>query len=329
MFASLRAHLSGLIDYAGLFPPAALPLEAALRNYVQYRSEPEAWMLGRFICPVARLEELALLVRELAPSGPPLALSVLAGKGDSLAETYHSLNNELKAVVAFQASHDARLKVEALEIRLPAAALPGDKPDLTGGFFLMAGELIESQVRDFVTPFFEVPLGAGWRERVPRVLDGLALATLGGGIKGQIFCHPGGVKLRCGGLEASAFPSPEQVAFVITQCRERAIALKATAGLHHPMRRFDPGLRTHMHGFINVFGAAVLAHARKLSEEQVRQVVEDEDPTHFVFDDDGFRCNDFHATTAEVAAAREHAAVSFGSCSFDEPRDDLRALGWL
>jgi len=66
-----------------------------------------------------------------------------------------------------------------------------------------------------------------------------------------------------------------------------------------------------------------------LKEEQVRLIVEDEDAGHFLFDDEGFRWKDLRATTAEIVAARQHAVISFGSCSFDEPRDDLRNLGLL
>jgi hypothetical protein len=137
-----------------------------------------------------------------------------------------------------------------------------------------------------------------------------------------------GFKLRCGGLHASSVPSSEDVAFVIIACRVCRVPLKFTAGLHHPMRHFDAGLKTHMHGFINVFGAGVLAHARHLNEDQVRAIIEDEDPQDFIFEDDGFRWKDWRATTEEIVAARREV-VSFGSCNFDEPREDLRKLGWL
>jgi hypothetical protein len=136
-----------------------------------------------------------------------------------------------------------------------------------------------------------------------------------------------GVKLRCGGLEAAAFPSPEQVAAVIVACRDNGLALKFTAGLHHPLRHFDRGIQTKMHGFLNVFGAGVLAHALKLTEGQVREIVEDEDASDFGFDEIGFGWKQYHAMTEEVAAARCHFVLSFGSCSFDEPRDDLQAMG--
>ena len=135
-------------------------------------------------------------------------------------------------------------------------------------------------------------------------------------------------KLRCGGLEASAFPSPEQVAFVIVACRDAGVPLKFTAGLHHPLRHFNAEAQTKMHGFINLFVAGVLAHARKLSEQQIQTIIEEEDAADFRFDDRGLRWKDWSADLEEIGAARTRV-LSFGSCSFDEPRDDLRKLGWL
>src|SRR5437868_3433140 len=48
---SAEALLTHLIDYAGLFPPAALPMADAVRNYASYRDGESAWMLGRFVVP--------------------------------------------------------------------------------------------------------------------------------------------------------------------------------------------------------------------------------------------------------------------------------------
>jgi hypothetical protein len=173
-----------------------------------------------------------------------------------------------------------------------------------------------------VVPFFECGLGPEHRASLPPFLTALAesTATLG---------HPAGFKLRCGGLEASAFPSVEQVAFTLCACRDAGVPLKCTAGLHHPVRRFDAGLGTHMHGFLNVFLAGVLGHARRLGEEQFRAILAEEAAEHFAFDEQGCRWRDFRVSIEEIRAARQNGIISFGSCSFDEPRDDLRAMGWL
>src|SRR5437660_944326 len=122
MDASLRALLTGLIDYAGLFPPAGLPLDEATRNYAVYRAGPEHWMLGRFICPAARLPELDPFLDELSRTGLPLALAAL-GRGANDTRTWHeALRQDVGAISAFRSRHGDRVQVEVLEVRLPLAA---------------------------------------------------------------------------------------------------------------------------------------------------------------------------------------------------------------
>ena len=60
MVQSMRALLANLIDYAGLYPPAALPLPEVIANYERYLLSPEAWMLNRLVLPIERLSEVSL-----------------------------------------------------------------------------------------------------------------------------------------------------------------------------------------------------------------------------------------------------------------------------
>jgi hypothetical protein len=326
MVASLRALLAGVIDYAGLFPPAKLPLDEAIRNYVRYRQEPESWMLGRFICPVGRLGDLAQFQPELFQADTPIALSVLVQGGNTMKAYVTGLQADLETIGSFQNRPGSGMDIDVLEVRFPEDVVRWQPADINAPLVLGASVVIETQCQAAVTPYYEVNLGPDWRASWA-VIAGIARDNKEA--YGREHCRPAGFKLRCGGLEASAFPSPEQVAFTIVACRDAGIALKFTAGLHHPIRRFDPGIQTHMHGFLNVFGAGVLAHARQLAEEQVRQIIEDEDPGNFAFSQEEFRWKDLRATTEEIVTARKMAVISFGSCSFDEPRDDLRALGLL
>ena len=79
MSSSLQALLFGLIDYAGLFPPAKLPLDKALKHYAKSRRLDDRWMLGRFLIPAARLGELAEF-DALFPANDPFQFAVL-GRG--------------------------------------------------------------------------------------------------------------------------------------------------------------------------------------------------------------------------------------------------------
>ena len=135
-------------------------------------------------------------------------------------------------------------------------------------------------------------------------------------------------KLRTGGTEAAAFPTAGQLADALLAARDAGVALKFTAGLHHPLRHFDEGLGTRMHGFLNVFAAVILAREHRLDAVEVPDILEDEDAASFRFEADGFAWRDRRVPTDALAAHRKFV-TSFGSCSFDEPRDDLRRLGLM
>ena len=80
--------------------------------------------------------------------------------------------------------------------------------------------------------------------------------------------------------------------------------------------------------FLNVLGAGVLAAEHVWDVQQTAAMLEDEDPGSFVFADDGFAWRDWKIATERIQFGRK-MITSFGSCSFDEPRDDLRALNLL
>jgi hypothetical protein len=318
MSPSLRALLAGVVDYAGLFPPAKLPLGEAVGRYARYRAGPDAWMLGRFVCPAARLPELDPLLGEHFRAGEPFAVSALGRGGDTAPEFLAGLRADLNDVSAFRHRHGARVAVEVLEVRLPPELVrPGATEALAGQILAGVGRVPDADTLQF---FFEVPPGPGWGEGVQLLLRQLGEADLG---------RPAGFKLRTGGLEASAFPLAGPIAHALCACRDAGVPFKATAGLHHPFPRFDAAVQATMHGFVNVFAAGVLARTARLGEEEVRAVVEDAEPGHFAFAEDGLRWGGRHARPEEIAAARREAVLSFGSCSFEEPRDDLRALGWM
>jgi hypothetical protein len=52
------AALAGLIDHAPLFPPASMTMADALAEDARVRTGAEAWLVGRFVVPLTRLDEL-------------------------------------------------------------------------------------------------------------------------------------------------------------------------------------------------------------------------------------------------------------------------------
>jgi hypothetical protein len=94
------------------------------------------------------------------------------------------------------------------------------------------------------------------------------------------------------------------------------------------VRLFHESVETEMHGFLNVLGAGVLALEHNWNEREITRMLEDEEPGSFSFTDDYFCWREWDIATGRIRAHRD-LATSLGSCSFDEPRDDLRALKLL
>ena len=98
--------------------------------------------------------------------------------------------------------------------------------------------------------------------------------------------------------------------------------------MHHPIRKYREEVKTKMHGFLNVLGAAVLAAEHKWDAQQTAAMLDDEDAKSFSFDDEFFGWREWKINIKRLRDRRKFI-TSFGSCSFDEPREDLRTLNLL
>jgi hypothetical protein len=138
-------------------------------------------------------------------------------------------------------------------------------------------------------------------------------------------------KMRTGGETADKFPDAESVIDFIRRCAAANVPFKATAGLHHPLRSlhrltYQPeSPSTMMHGFVNVFLAAAFLRTG-MSAIFAMQLLEEQSPEAFRFHSEAIEWREHKLTRDEITATRREFAVSFGSCSFMEPVDDLKFL---
>jgi hypothetical protein len=144
----------------------------------------------------------------------------------------------------------------------------------------------------------------------------------------------GRAKVRTGGLVPEAFPAPADLVRFLYRCAKARVPFKATAGLHHPIRSmqrctYEPDSPVAlMHGFVNVFlAASLLWHGARAGDAVA--TLEEESPGEFRFDDEGVAWHGHRLSVDQLREARERFAMSFGSCSFEEPTGDLQRLGWL
>lgn len=294
---SVRALLEGLIDYAGLFPPAGLGMPDAVRNYLEYAAGPQAWMLGRFIVSVSRLAEFEDALRGIRPTGSvsdrPVELSVLAG--DDVAQDACSIE-EFNRMFAGEAV------IRAVETK-------------AGSVFQVKAST--QQLPEGVEVYVKVPV-CGW---LPALLDAIP--------RPRAYA-----KIRTGGIMPEAFPPSASLARFMELCHARNLAFKATAGLHHALRSVHPltcepgSPRGTMHGFLNVFLAAAWIR-NGIEHEDALAILGETDAAAFAFDDAGVRWREQRLTSEQIAETRRGFAVSFGSCSFTGPIADLKAVGLL
>jgi hypothetical protein len=294
---ALHALVAGAVDYAGLFPPAGLPMTSAVARYAEYRAGTDAWALGRFVVPTARLAELECAAEEAAPKAPhePWHLSALVGANAA---------EDLRSLGEFNCRHAAP----------GAVALSADVVEAKAET-VEAVERLLSAVPRWAQAYVEVPLAEDPRPLVDAIVR-----------------HGGRAKMRTGGTTPEAFPTAAQILRFIRACTDARVPFKATAGLHHPLRaeyrltyeRDSP--HGTMFGYLNVFLTAVLLR-HGLSGPDALALLEERSPAAFRFSPDAVEWRGHRADRPAIEQARREGIVAFGSCSFTEPVEELRAIG--
>lgn len=287
----VKALLEGLIDYAGLFPPAGLSMETSVRNYARYLASDDRFALGRFIVPVSRLEELA---REQArvPHPDEWHLSALAGT-DAAAD--------FARVERFNRTHAGRAVVDAVELKVT-----------TSDDVARVGSRDRS-----IDVYVEIPASGEPHELLASIAAaGLRAKIRTGGVTPDAFPPAAHVVRFISGCRQLELPF------------KATAGLHHPLRCVRPLT-YERGSETGaMHGFMNVFlAAALIDHGEEA--RHVEELLDESDSATFRIEDDVIHWRELSLTTDQMAVTRNRFATSFGSCSFEEPISDLRELGWL
>jgi len=294
-----RALLGGAIDFAGLFPPAGLPLPEVLAKYRAYRASDDAWALGRLIVPADRLAELSVLASADSPkpsrrttkrpAGPPeddhIAISALVGTGTA---------EDVDAIERFN-REQTTARVETVEVKAGSAG---------------TALAVLAAVPPGWVIYLEVPTG----ESGDQVLDVAA-------------ARGARAKLRTGGTTPGAFPAPEALAHSLAAAEVRGVPFKATAGLHHPLRGTFPltyvadAPSAPMYGYLNLALAALLAWSGRPAAS-IEAALLEADPSALRIEAASLRWRDESFPWEILRTMRTEFFHGFGSCSFREPLDE-------
>jgi len=295
---SVNALLTELVDYAGLFPPAGEDMRPALESYASYIDSPDWVALGRFIVPISRLKELEDSGSDLMPLGDtsePWRLSVLVAD---------DVRGAAAEMLEFNDRHSpesdaGRAVIDMVELKASGVNEIGhQRNDLPARFIA----------------YFEIPIISDVSPLVKAIASAGARA-----------------KIRTGGITPEAFPSAERVVDFLAACKREGVAFKATAGLHHAVRgeyrlTYEPSTpKAMMYGFLNLFVAAALLYTGE-SEDTALASLEDRESSAFSFSDDAIQWREKRIALEQIVNFRSRFGISFGSCSFREPIDELAAL---
>lgn len=282
------ALLARLMDDAALFPPGNASMADAVRGHLAARTGPRAGLVGFFLCPVSKLPDLIVELVKAKPA-EPVQLSMVVNNG---------LGGLPKAVSTVEG------RKNLLQLRMVEMPAPSD---VDATWLERVSEFVPEDVIRVVEPRRPLPAErAAW-------LDGVRRVARHG-------CWP---KLRCGGLQAGAFPEVDEVAeFLAAVCAE-GVPFKATAGLHHAVRHRDAQTGFTHHGFLNL----LVAVSRALDDGggglsgKVAAALSSTDGAALV--------EESVALPDSAARAVRQVFASYGSCSLAEPVADLEALGLL
>jgi hypothetical protein len=363
---AIAALAGGLIDYAGLFPPAALEMSAAVRQYAAHRRGPHAWALGRFIVPLARLGEMRQAAAALGEAGD-WKLSVLALPGEALppeidsvemkverAEDIRRVSEDLPALRYFEIpiATDPRELVAVLADTGGRAKIRtgGLTPESCPGVAELARFLCAcapASVPFKATAGLHHPLAAAKGAPPSHGFVNLFLAAAlayHGVAREELAATPGLPGTASGGaVDLPAFGRPGQ-AHPLPHRPAPIGSSPSTAAGHRPVdtllrscRGTEPGPEG-----IGPEGAPAAGPegigprertcgfpGRRAGPPDVAATLEETSADAFRWDADGVSWRGHRLSAGQIAAARAQFAIAFGSCSFEEPIGGLQALGWL
>lgn len=304
--SSLIQLVDQVVDYAGLFPPAELPLAQVVENYGSYQRSPFAAMLGRLVLPASRLNELRNLEFAIPPDhSKPWRISALVPPwAPDANDPFLTGMSQVEQFNETCTGDQVGLIVDSIETRVESAGWIKD---------------INSASPTHVELFLELDHQSDPAEAV-ELIAGL-------NAPGRF------AKIRTGSVRADQVASIADVARFLACCVQHGTGLKATAGLHHPIRATyaltyqADSPQAELHGFLNMFVGSVIAFEHGLDATAIAAVLQERDADEFKFEESGLSWRQFFVTTDRVAHWRQVGIRSFGSCSFDEPTTELHDLG--
>jgi len=298
--AALQVFLDGMIDYAGLFPPASLDMLSCMDHYRHYLTGKDHWALGRFCLPVSRLDEFLNAQENDVADAPWRLTGILSADIAAELDAVREFNGKAPGAVM----DTVEIKVEGSE---EVAAVAAQLPTGVSAFYEMTPERASVLLPEV------------------RKMRGRAKIRTGGVVSGAFPTIVEIATFLCSCAEAG-------VAFKATA------GLHHPVRGEHSLTYEPHAAKAVMHGFLNVYTAAAMAWSARQAGTELRlpwliRCLADGDPANWHFNDRALMWSGgdepMRIELDCLRAIRTDFAISFGSCSFVEPIGELRELNLL
>lgn len=231
---ALPKQFIGFFDDAAVFPPGLAPLQQAVVDHVERRSNRLNDAVGPTVLPLSDLYEAQDIASGLHLGGRPIAVSAVIPAG------------QLQAALEISERVSPELQLVSLEVKTDSG-----EADIWNAQIAEAAQVKNLPVYVELT--------------ADQIQQGALKQLEGTGLR---------LKYRTGGIESHLFPSPEQLGAVVIGAVTAGIAFKLTAGLHEAIRYTNPATGFTHHGFLNIALATEAARAHEPEERVTRLLIE-------------------------------------------------------
>jgi hypothetical protein len=295
---SLHQILQRRFDYAGMFPPASLSFEAALSESAHHAATlSRPWIVGTdLVLDTAHTKLLSTLDPKQFRFSRVPNVAVLVNEGVTTA---------IEAAKAIsEPSPTQQYRVVALETKVSASTFP-----------ILVKELCSYAREISAIVAVEPDLSTSdWREVLGDIIAEITKSPM---------CSLLALKCRCTGPTGIG---PSRLASTIAAAADVGIGFKVTGGLHHPI--VEPQVHEYPMGFLNVACALYLRRALRedFSEQSIVSLLTNSSVEQLSFAN-GIRFNSAAISHEQLIQAQRLAPFTIGSCSIQEPDQDLARLG--
>lgn len=312
---SLNIFMQGLLDYAGLFPPANLPLQVSLKNFSEYYDHQQTNWLGKYILPVNKVDETISILNEhplFSKLKNKANFSLIISNSETINDYSKILEKDITLIKKLTNQFEQTITLDSIEFAPPKEVFTTNNTKL---IIDTLNILLEKfSYLDKINQFYcEV-----------RVLENLheyiqTISNFNQKISNKI-----AIKLRTGGVTPAQIPPSIDIAKAIRVCAEQKIPIKATAGLHVPVPNDNPHVGARLHGFLNIFSCLLLCYDDLMSIENMENIISNYSYRDFKFTDSGLHVGNRYISNQKMTELRKSFIKSFGTCSFIEPIDHLK-----